>query len=176
MQQQAQQVQHLQQQQMAIVDPRSNVPQPGAIDVVTNPHTTTIQLAEFSSVMVYTLWHTRPNINGASSNAYNMVPHRISVPPSAGPAFKKFCLKVRRALQKKKNFVFFRFIFVDQGGLIKYCMLIGLTNLGAFCNAAFILRDPLGAKVYPETSKEQSIDSWATRFRVPIIYSVTDAG
>ncbi|KAI9240979.1 MAG: cyclin-domain-containing protein [Podila humilis] len=114
MQQQAQQVQHLQQQQMAVVDPRSNIPQPGAIDVVTNPQTTTIQLAEFSSVMVYTLWHTRPNINGASSNAYNMVPHRISVPPSAGPAFKKFCLKVLSATQLSSSVILLALKYIQK--------------------------------------------------------------
>jgi hypothetical protein len=87
--QQQKQAQKVQQQREHSRDHRN-----GAMEHVINPQTSTLQLAEFASVMVYTLWHTRPNINGASSNAYNVVPHRISVPPSAGPAFRKFCLKV----------------------------------------------------------------------------------
>ncbi|KAF9549356.1 hypothetical protein EC957_004271 [Mortierella hygrophila] len=86
----------------------------GAMEHVINPQTSTLQLAEFASVMVYTLWHTRPNINGASSNAYNVVPHRISVPPSAGPAFRKFCLKVLSATQLSSSVILLSLKYIQK--------------------------------------------------------------
>ncbi|KAF9189217.1 hypothetical protein BGZ50_000909 [Haplosporangium sp. Z 11] len=64
--------------------------------------------------MVYTLWHTRPNINGASSNAYNVVPHQITVPPSAGPAFKKFCLKVLSATQLSSSVILLSLKYIQK--------------------------------------------------------------
>ncbi|KAF9414162.1 hypothetical protein BGZ76_004918 [Entomortierella beljakovae] len=86
----------------------------GAIEVVTNPQTSILQLAEFASVMVYTLWHTRPNINGASSNAYNVVPHRMTVPASAGPAFRKFCLKVLSATQLSSSVILLALKYIQK--------------------------------------------------------------
>ncbi|KAF9939497.1 hypothetical protein BGZ67_009428 [Mortierella alpina] len=123
-QQQQHQQQQLQQQQQqqriqaqnqhaindSVRDARNTVP----IEVVTNPQTSTLQLAEFASVMVYTLWHTRPNINGASSNAYNVVPHRISVPATAGPAFKKFCLKVLSATQLSSSVILLSLKYIQK--------------------------------------------------------------
>ncbi|KAF9941140.1 hypothetical protein BGZ75_008301 [Mortierella antarctica] len=87
---------------------------PATMEHVINPQTSTLQLAEFASVMVYTLWHTRPNINGASSNAYNVVPHRISVPPSAGPAFRKFCLKVLSATQLSSSVILLSLKYIQK--------------------------------------------------------------
>ncbi|KAF9971458.1 hypothetical protein BGZ65_010415 [Modicella reniformis] len=84
------------------------------MDHVINPQTNTLQLAEFASVMVYTLWHTRPNINGASSNAYNVVPHRMTVPPSAGPAFRKFCLKVLTATQLSSSVILLSLKYIQK--------------------------------------------------------------
>ncbi|KAK3828755.1 MAG: cyclin-domain-containing protein [Benniella sp.] len=105
------QVQHQPQYQH---DPTRDARSAGTIEVVTSPHTSPLQLAEFASVMVYTLWHTRPNINGASSNAYNVVPHRISVPPSAGPAFKKFCLKVLSATQLSSSVILLSLKYIQK--------------------------------------------------------------
>ncbi|KAG0367929.1 hypothetical protein BGZ54_002999, partial [Gamsiella multidivaricata] len=113
-QQRMQAVQHQQQQPQLSNDPTRDTRNAGAIEVVTNPQTSTLQLAEFASVMVYTLWHTRPNINGASSNAYNVVPHRISVPPSAGPAFKKFCLKVLSATQLSSSVILLSLKYIQK--------------------------------------------------------------
>ncbi|KAG0288623.1 hypothetical protein BGZ98_004193 [Dissophora globulifera] len=93
---------------------RNGQSNPATMDHVINPHTSTLQLAEFASVMVYTLWHTRPNINGASSNAYNVVPHRISVPPSAGPAFRKFCLKVLSATQLSSSVILLSLKYIQK--------------------------------------------------------------
>ncbi|KAG0202969.1 hypothetical protein BGX28_004602 [Mortierella sp. GBA30] len=95
-------------------DHRNGQSNPASMEHVINPQTSTLQLAEFASVMVYTLWHTRPNINGASSNAYNVVPHRISVPPSAGPAFKKFCLKVLSATQLSSSVILLSLKYIQK--------------------------------------------------------------
>ncbi|KAI7831127.1 cyclin-domain-containing protein [Gamsiella multidivaricata] len=112
-QQQQQQPQHHQHRDHAR-DHRNGYSNSGAMEHVINPQTSTLQLAEFASVMVYTLWHTRPNINGASSNAYNVVPHRISVPPSAGPAFRKFCLKVLSATQLSSSVILLSLKYIQK--------------------------------------------------------------
>ncbi|KAK3825719.1 MAG: cyclin-domain-containing protein [Benniella sp.] len=67
------------------------------MDHVINPQTNTLQLAEFASVMVYTLWHTRPNINGASSNAYNV-----------------FCLKVLTATQLSSSVILLALKYIQK--------------------------------------------------------------
>ncbi|KAF9424169.1 hypothetical protein BGZ76_003548 [Entomortierella beljakovae] len=117
-QQQQQQQQRQQQQQQAHKHyeqhHRDHRNPPAPMDHVVSPQTSTLQLAEFASVMVYTLWHTRPNINGASSNAYNVVPHRISVPPSAGPAFRKFCLKVLSATQLSSSVILLSLKYIQK--------------------------------------------------------------
>ncbi|GJJ73806.1 hypothetical protein EMPS_06164 [Entomortierella parvispora] len=112
--QQQQHQQQVQQHRMQGQQSNNDSRNAGTIEVVTNPQTSTLQLAEFASVMVYTLWHTRPNINGASSNAYNVVPHRISVPPSAGPAFKKFCLKVLSATQLSSSVILLSLKYIQK--------------------------------------------------------------
>ncbi|KAF8937023.1 hypothetical protein BGZ58_003357 [Dissophora ornata] len=113
---QQQKQQHYQQQQQRdhARDHRNGQSNSAAMELVINPQTSTLQLAEFASVMVYTLWHTRPNINGASSNAYNVVPHRISVPPSAGPAFRKFCLKVLSATQLSSSVILLSLKYIQK--------------------------------------------------------------
>ncbi|KAF9899067.1 hypothetical protein BX616_003312 [Lobosporangium transversale] len=95
-------------------DHRSNRSNSSALDHVVHLQTSVLQLAEFASVMVYTLWHTRPNINGASSNAYNVVPHRMAIPPSAGPAFKKFCLKVLSATQLSSSVILLSLKYIQK--------------------------------------------------------------
>lgn len=112
-QQQQQQQQHQQHQRDHTRDHR-NGQSNSAMDHVISPQTNTLQLAEFASVMVYTLWHTRPNINGASSNAYNVVPHRMTVPSSAGPAFKKFCLKVLTATQLSSSVILLALKYIQK--------------------------------------------------------------
>ncbi|KAG0290640.1 hypothetical protein BGZ96_005921 [Linnemannia gamsii] len=124
-----QQLQHLKAQQQ-VQQPVQQVQQrqqlSGPIVVTSHPgHQVQVQMqphahqqlhhsSEFASVMVYTLWHTRPNINGASSNAYNVVPHRISVPPSAGPAFRKFCLKVLSATQLSSSVILLSLKYIQK--------------------------------------------------------------